>query len=87
MKATFIAPGVCLAGRVRVGSGAFFGLGANVIQCLSIGDHAVIGAGAAVIADVPDYATAVGVPAKVIKISVPLHAGSGESFEMDSAVA
>ena len=49
--------------------GAFVGLGANVIQCLSIGRYAMVGAGAVVTADVPDYATVVGVPARVVRIS------------------
>lgn len=63
-----ICPGACLGGRVRVGSNAFIGLGANIIQCLTIGEHATIGAGAAVIRDIPAGATAVGVPAQVIRI-------------------
>ena len=62
-----ITPGVRLAGRVQVGEEAFVGLGANVIQCLSIGRGAIVGAGAVVIRDVPDGATAVGVPARVIR--------------------
>ncbi|MDB5304818.1 MAG: sugar O-acyltransferase, sialic acid O-acetyltransferase NeuD family [Phycisphaerales bacterium] len=66
-----VAPGVCLAGRVRVGTCAFVGIGANLIQCLSVGEHATIGAGAAVIEDIPAYATAVGVPARVIKTGGP----------------
>ena len=53
----------------RRSSGAFIGIGANIIQCLSVGDYAVVGAGAAVIQDIPEYATAVGVPAKVIKVA------------------
>jgi sugar O-acyltransferase (sialic acid O-acetyltransferase NeuD family) len=65
--AAHICPGAKLAGRVRVGAGAFVGLGANVIQCLSIGDAAIIGAGAVVLSDVPSGATAVGVPARIIK--------------------
>lgn len=64
-----IAPGALLAGRVRIGPGAFIGLGAKIIQCLTIGDHATIGAGAVVIRDVPPAATAVGVPARIIKIA------------------
>jgi acetyltransferase EpsM len=66
-----VCPGVNLGGRVRVGRGAWVGIGASVIQCLSIGEFAVIGAGSAVIRDVPARATAVGVPAKVIKVSEP----------------
>jgi UDP-perosamine 4-acetyltransferase len=68
-QAAHICPTVALAGRVRVGEGAFIGLGAKVIPCISIGEHAIIGAGAVVIRDIPPYATAVGVPAKLIKLS------------------
>src|SRR5437868_3679185 len=70
-EAAHICPGVRLAGRVRVGPGAFVGTGANVIPCTSIGEHAVVGAGAVVVIDVPAYATAVGVPARVIKVARP----------------
>jgi UDP-perosamine 4-acetyltransferase len=66
-EAAHVAPGAVLAGRVRVGRGAFIGIGAKVIQCRSIGAFAVVGAGAAVIHDVPAGATAVGVPARVVK--------------------
>jgi sugar O-acyltransferase (sialic acid O-acetyltransferase NeuD family) len=69
-----ICPGVNLGGRVRIGAGAFVGLGANVIQCLTIGQQAVIGAGATVIRDIPDHATAVGVPARVIKVDAAAEA-------------
>jgi acetyltransferase EpsM len=50
-----------------VGEGAFVGLGANVLPCLAIGAHAVVGAGALVREDVPGGATVVGVPARVLK--------------------
>jgi sugar O-acyltransferase (sialic acid O-acetyltransferase NeuD family) len=66
-EAVHIAPAVALAGRVKIGAGAFVGIGARVIQCLSVGEYATIGAGAAVIRDVPANATVVGVPARVIK--------------------
>lgn len=44
-------------------------LGANVVikQGVKIGDGAVIGANAVVIKDIPPYAVAVGIPAKVVK--------------------
>lgn len=77
-ESAHICSGAHLAGRARVGRGAFVGIGANVIQCLSIGEEAVIGAGAAVIRDIPSHATAVGVPAAVIKTSAPVeHSVSG----------
>jgi sugar O-acyltransferase (sialic acid O-acetyltransferase NeuD family) len=62
-----ICPGALLAGRVRVGAGAFIGLGAKIIPCVSIGAEATIGAGAVVLQDVPAQATAVGVPARIIR--------------------
>ncbi|MDP9172789.1 MAG: acetyltransferase [Planctomycetota bacterium] len=72
-QAAHICPGAILAGRIRVGAETFVGLGSNIIQCLHIGSKALIGAGAVVIRDVPDGATVVGVPARVIKQShVPM---------------
>ena len=65
-EAAHICTSAALAGRVRVGRCAFIGIGAHVIQCRSVGDFAVVGAGAAVIHDIPNYATAVGVPARVV---------------------
>jgi UDP-perosamine 4-acetyltransferase len=65
--AVHICPGAHLAGRVRLDDNAFVGLGANVIQCLRIGSGAIIGAGAVVLSDIPAGATAVGVPARLIK--------------------
>jgi UDP-perosamine 4-acetyltransferase len=64
-----ICPAAALAGRVRIGDLAFVGLGCRVIQCLTVGRQATIGAGAVVIADVPEYATVVGVPARIIKVA------------------
>jgi sugar O-acyltransferase (sialic acid O-acetyltransferase NeuD family) len=62
-----VNPGVHLAGNVTIGEGCYIGMGTNVIQGHSIGPWAVIGAGAGVICDIPAHATAVGIPAKVIK--------------------
>lgn len=62
-----IAPGCNLAGNVTVGKGTFVGIGSKVIDGTRIGGFSMIGGGSAVIRDIPDYCTAVGVPAKVIK--------------------
>lgn len=64
-----ICPGAILAGRVQIHEECFIGLGAKIIQCLTIGRQTIVGAGAVVIEDLPEGATAVGVPARVIKIS------------------
>ena len=77
--AAHVGPGALLAGRVRVGDMAFVGMGATVIQCLTVGEGAMVGAGAVVIGDVPPYATVVGVPARVIKVSPPADASSAQT--------
>jgi sugar O-acyltransferase (sialic acid O-acetyltransferase NeuD family) len=66
-----IAPGAILCGNVVVGEGAFVGAGAKVIPGKKIGAWATIGAGAVVVSDIPDYAVAVGNPARVIKSLKP----------------
>lgn len=62
-----LATNVALNGEVHVKEGAFIGSSSVVICQKTIGKNAIIGAGAVVINDIPDDATAVGVPAKVIK--------------------
>lgn len=62
-----ISPNVALAGDVRVGEGTHIGIGACVIQGITIGKWCTIGAGAVVIQDVPDGATLVGNPGRIIK--------------------
>ncbi len=47
---------------------AWIGAGASILPGVCIGRHAVVGAASVVTKDVPDYAVAVGNPAKVIKI-------------------
>jgi len=45
--------------------------GAQIIPGVRIGHHAMIGAGAVVVRDIPPYALAVGCPARVIKYNAP----------------
>jgi serine O-acetyltransferase len=53
-------------GQPTIGDDVFIGAGAKILGELSIGNGAKIGANAVVIRDVPDGATAVGVPARII---------------------
>jgi sugar O-acyltransferase (sialic acid O-acetyltransferase NeuD family) len=62
-----ISPHATLCGHVQVGEGTHIGAGAVVIPSIRIGRWCTVGAGAVVIRDIPDFATAVGNPAKVIK--------------------
>jgi serine O-acetyltransferase len=57
-----------------IGDQVFIGAGARVLGDLRVGNRAIIGANAVVIDDVPDDATVVGIPAKVIKVNgKPVH--------------
>lgn len=49
-----------------LGDDVVVGVGASVLGAITIGQGARIGGGAVVVKDVPDYATAVGVPARVV---------------------
>jgi len=46
---------------------AWIGMNAIILKGVTIGTHAVIGAGSVVSRDVPDYALATGNPAQVVK--------------------
>jgi acetyltransferase-like isoleucine patch superfamily enzyme len=51
---------------ITVGDGAWLGAGAKILDGVEIGANAIIGAGAVVRESVPDRATAVGVPARLV---------------------
>ena len=51
---------------ITVGDGAWLGAGAKILDGVHIGPHAVVGAGAVVRESVPERATAVGVPARIV---------------------
>jgi serine O-acetyltransferase len=51
----------------RLGNHVFIGAGAKIIGEVTIGDHARVGANAVVLDDVPAHATAVGIPARVVR--------------------
>ena len=51
---------------IEIGDYAWIGAGARILDGVRIGRHAIIGAGSVVNSDVPDYAIAAGVPARVL---------------------
>lgn len=60
-----LSPGAHLAGEVHVGRCTWIGVGASIRNRTRIGSDAVVGVGAAVVSDLPDDVTAVGVPARI----------------------
>jgi len=54
------------SGPLTIGNGCWIGNGAHICGPISVGDNAIISAGALVLQDVPSSAIVAGVPAKVI---------------------
>ena len=53
-------------GLPRLGGHVDVGAGAKILGGVVVGDHAKIGANAVVLCDVPDFGTAVGIPARIL---------------------
>lgn len=81
-----IAPGVRIAtinhdfnqrhtiytyGKVTIKKNAWIGMNVTIVPGVTIGEYAVVAAGAVVTKDVPPYAVVGGVPAKIIKMQNP----------------
>ena len=74
-KGTYIQHGVTIGERddikngraPKIGKNVYIGAHAMIIGDITIGDNAKIGAGAVVLKNVPEGATAVGVPAHIVK--------------------
>jgi acetyltransferase-like isoleucine patch superfamily enzyme len=60
----------------RIGEGSWLGARVTVIEGVTTGRGSVLGAGAVVNADVPDYGIAVGVPAKTVRLREGAPAGT-----------
>lgn len=64
-----ILPSVNVSGNTLIEQLSEIGTGTQIIQGIKIGEETIVGAGAAVVKDLPGKCTAVGIPAKVIKSS------------------
>ena len=53
--------------KVVIGYGADIGTNATILPGVHVGAHAIVGAGAVVTSDVPEYGVVAGVPARVIR--------------------
>lgn len=83
-NSAFVSFAVAVAGEVEIGDGAFIGANATVLPQKRIGKFATIGAGAVVNKDVPDYAVAVGNPARIIGEN-PRELNHGDVFRPQDA--
>ena len=61
-----IAPGATLCGGVTVGEQSLVGANATVLPNCVIGKNVIIGAGTVVTKNIPDNATVIGIPGKII---------------------
>lgn len=53
--------------QITIGDNCYIGTGATILGPVSIGNNVTIGAGAVITKDIPDGATVVGVPGRVVK--------------------
>lgn len=58
-------------GKVTIRKNAWIGMNVTICPGVTIGRYAVIGAGSVVTHDIPNYAVAIGVPSKVIRMLDP----------------
>ena len=58
-------------GKVTIKQNAWLGMNVTICPGVTIGKYAVVGAGAVVTKDVPDYAVVGGVPAKILRMQDP----------------
>ena len=56
---------------ILIKEGAWVGAGATILPGVTVGKYAIVGSDSVVTKDIPDYAVAVGTPAKVIKFLDP----------------
>jgi len=65
-EGSILAPGAVLNARVDLGERAYFGTNASILQDLTVGSNATVGANSSVVCDIPNDATAIGIPAEVL---------------------
>lgn len=61
-------PSVNVSGITNIGHAVELGTGMQIIQGKTVGDYSIVGAGAVVVKDIPAKCTAVGSPARPIKL-------------------
>ena len=62
-----IGPQVALCGGVALGEGVLLGVGSCASPRASVGEWSIVGAGAAIVGELPSHSVCVGVPARVVR--------------------
>jgi acetyltransferase-like isoleucine patch superfamily enzyme len=62
-------PSVNISGEVVIEDLVYVGTGAKIINKVNVGKNTIIGAGTVVTKSLPSNCTAVGIPAKVVKMN------------------
>ncbi|MBX9774054.1 MAG: hypothetical protein K2Y71_06535 [Xanthobacteraceae bacterium] len=62
----FVGGGSVVSGYCKLHAGAYVGPGAVLRDSITVGRFAVVGVGAVVVADVPDFAVVAGNPARLL---------------------
>lgn len=61
-------PSVNVSGITNIGHCSELGTGMQIIQGKTVGEYSIVGTGAVVVKDIPAKCTAIGSPAKSIKL-------------------
>jgi acetyltransferase-like isoleucine patch superfamily enzyme len=69
--------------RVKIGRGAFIGVGAIILPGVAIGEGALVGPGSVVTKDVADYMWVAGNPAKQIKSLKDMKANASDAEDLE----
>lgn len=67
----FCSVGSVTNGAAKFGNNVYIGSHASMVGEVNVGNNVTIGAGSVVIKDIPDNATVVGAPARIISIEPP----------------
>jgi len=68
MESPIMYQGIFTRGPITIGEGSWIGASVTVLDGVTIGRGCVIGAGSLVTKNIPDFAVAVGTPAKIVEI-------------------
>jgi acetyltransferase-like isoleucine patch superfamily enzyme len=65
--ASSLGPNAAVGGGAAIGAFSAVAMGATVLQNRRVGEHAVVGAQALVLKDIPSHTVAYGAPAKPVR--------------------